>query len=552
MKKNWLLILILLLAFFLRVPFLDKYPAGLNADEAAIGYNAYSLLQTGQDEHGTPWPLVFRSFDDYKPAGYFYLVLPFVALLGLNVWAVRLPSALLGIISIYLIYHLTNKLFSKSKISNLKFNLGHLTALLLAVSPWHLHFSRGGWEANAASTLMLIGLYFLTKSFENTKYFILASLAFVASLYTYHSLRLVLPFLFLAYISIYFDQIKTVISSRDNRRWFIVAILVAIVLLLPLTWQLVSAAGRSRFSGVSIFADQGPLWEALELRRGHPASSPFGRLLHNKYATYAIRFGQNYLAHYSPRFLFITGDEIARSKVPGMGQAYLWTAPFFFIGFYRLLKKKKPGANLVLSWFLLAPLAAALTFQSPHALRAQNMVYPLIIITAIGLFESLAFIFSLGFKKLLVFTCLLVSVLSSYEFARYLHEYYLHYPKELPFAWQYGFDQIAAYIQAHAGQYDHVIISDRYDQPYILLAFYLKYPPEKLQKEAKLTPRDQFGFSTVTGFSKFQFRRIDFGKDRLLPRTLLIVADEPFPEAEATAKIVDPAGKTMFRLYETK
>ena len=45
------IIIILLLAFILRFYRLDTYPL-LNPDEAAIGYNAYSLLQTGKDEHG--------------------------------------------------------------------------------------------------------------------------------------------------------------------------------------------------------------------------------------------------------------------------------------------------------------------------------------------------------------------------------------------------------------------------------------------------------------------------------------------------------------------
>src|SRR3990167_1289916 len=114
MKKHLYIILIVILAAILRLYALDKFPAGLNADEAAIGFNAYSLLETGRDEHGASWPLVFRSFDDYKPPLYFYLVLPFVKILGLNIWAVRLPSALLGIASVYLLYLLTNQLFSRS------------------------------------------------------------------------------------------------------------------------------------------------------------------------------------------------------------------------------------------------------------------------------------------------------------------------------------------------------------------------------------------------------------------------------------------------------
>ncbi len=552
MKKYLPIIFILILALTLRIPQLDKYPAGLNADEAAIGYNAYSLLKTGHDEHGAAWPLVFRSFDDYKPGGYFYLVLPFVATLGLNVWAVRLPSALLGVTAVYFLYLLVNKLFPKSQISNLKskITIGHLAALLLAISPWHLQYSRGGWEANAASVFMLVGLYFLIKSFENTRYFLLTSFAFVFSLYTYHSLRVVIPLVFIAFLIIYFRELKKLFSDAHRLRPIIVGMIIGALLLIPLFLELLSPAGRSRFSGVSVFADTGPLWQALELRRGHPENSLVGKVLHTKYATYAYRIGENYLSHYSPRFLFITGDEIARNKVPGMGQAYLWTAPFLLLGLYLLLKKNNPSAKLILAWFFIAPLAAAVTFQSPHALRAQNMVYPLTIITALGLYEFLIFVSSFRKKILITVSCLLLTVLAVYETARYLHEYYVHYPKELALAWQYGFDQIAAYITANGAKYDHIIITDRYDQPYILMAFYLQLPPQELQN-AVLTPRDQFGFSTVRNLDKLAFHRIDFGVDSKVHNALLVVADEGAPDDQAIFRILDPGGKVMYRFFDT-
>src|SRR3990167_2712527 len=107
--KRIYLILIIALAFALRFWRLDSYPA-LNADEAAIGYNAYSLIQTGKDEHGNPWPIHFQSFNDYKPGFYFYLVVPFVKLLGLNEWSVRIPNALLGVATVYILYLLVKEL----------------------------------------------------------------------------------------------------------------------------------------------------------------------------------------------------------------------------------------------------------------------------------------------------------------------------------------------------------------------------------------------------------------------------------------------------------
>ena len=338
--KKILLIAILFLAFVLRVPFLDKFPAGLNADEAAIGYNAYSLIKTGLDEHATRWPTVFRSFDDYKPAVYFYLVLPFVYILGLSVTAVRLPSALLGVISVYFIYLLANQLFPPTK--KAKLSVGHLAALLLAVSPWHLHFSRGGWEANAASAFFVIGLYCLVRSLENTKYLLLTTFSFVLALYTYHSLRIVIPLLFIAFVLIYFRDIRSILGKAGQLKPVLISVIIGFLLLLPLALQFTSAEGRSRFTGVSVFADEGPLWEALELRR-EDGNTLLARVLHNRYATYTYRFAKNYLSHFSPRFLFIVGDEIARSKVPGLGQAYLFTFPFFILGLLLMLARNGRG-----------------------------------------------------------------------------------------------------------------------------------------------------------------------------------------------------------------
>src|SRR5882724_2954061 len=112
--KKILLLIIIILAFVLRFYHLNSYPA-FNADEASNGYDAYSLLQTGKDQHGNSWPIDFQSFNDYKPGLYVYLTMPFVSILGLNEWAVRLPNAILSVASVYIVYLLVKELFGKDK-----------------------------------------------------------------------------------------------------------------------------------------------------------------------------------------------------------------------------------------------------------------------------------------------------------------------------------------------------------------------------------------------------------------------------------------------------
>src|SRR3989344_6801008 len=91
---------VFLFALFIRVYLLSSVPAHLSWDEASIGYNAYSILESGIDETGKTFPLVFEAFGVQKLPGYIYLSVPFVKLFGLNELSVRLPSALFGALGV--------------------------------------------------------------------------------------------------------------------------------------------------------------------------------------------------------------------------------------------------------------------------------------------------------------------------------------------------------------------------------------------------------------------------------------------------------------------
>ena len=543
MKKlsTFIIVLAIFLGSVLRLWNISNYPQ-LNADEAALGYNAYSLLNTGKDEFGTFWPLVFRSFDDYKPGVYVYLTLPFVKVFGLNPLAVRLPSLILSVVSILFLYLLVIELTRNNPQQKI---IAAFSSLLLAVNPWHIHFSRGAWETQSALAFTLIGLWALSRYQKNKLYLPIGMFSLTIALYTYHSMRVLVPLIGIFFI---IQNYKQLIKLW---KFSLLNLALGIVLLIPFTLQILSPSGISRAQGVSLWSDSGPLWRANEVRSIHAETSVLVKILHNRYSTYSYRFAKNYLSHFSPRFLFITGDEISRNKVPNMGQSYLWTAPFFLLGICFLIRVNNNSSKFILSLFFISPIAAALTFQSPHALRAQNMVYPLMIITAIGLFEFIILISRIKINLILYTFYFLLTTISGYEVMRYLHLYYVHYPKELSYAWQYGFDQIASYVSANEDKYDHIVISDRYDQPYILMAFFMKLPPEELQK-ATLTPRDKFGFSTVRDLGKMEFRQINYGSDKNLVNTLIISADEPVDDSKVIHTVVDPGGKVLFKFLSTR
>jgi len=497
--KTHKIFFILILAIVLRFLFIGTMPA-LNPDEAALGYNAYSLLKTGKDEHGSSWPIHFKSFGDYKPGGYVYLALPFIKILGLTPLATRLPNLILSILTIYYFYLLINQL-SKND------NLAALSALILTISPWYLHFSRGAWEAGAALAFTVIGTYCF---FKNQKYLFI--LFFSLSLYTYHSARLITPLL-----AIFLIILNYKIEIRNWKKWLL-PIVFGIIICLPVLFSFLHQGGASRLNGVGLAADKGPLNRAEELLNQHGNTKIFNRIIHNKRVLYLLSWGQKYASHFNPNFLFINGDEVPRSKVPEMGLLYLIELPLLIYGFYQ--SKKRNQLNLLMfSWLLIAPIASSLTFQAPSALRSLPMVVPLSYFIAVGIINTQKVYPPEGGRAIY---CLLIAIYL-FSFAYYLDAYYRHYQKRWPFAWNYGFAQIVPYVESQKNQYDHIFFTNKFDQPYILYLFFSQYPPAQLQPQIKLTPPDQYGFSTVDQIDNITFH-IPPEKD--IPPHSLVISDK--------------------------
>lgn len=535
--QKFVIWIIIILALALRLYNITSLPA-LNADEAAIGYNAYSLLQTGKDEHGNPWPIHFQSFNDYKPGLYFYLVIPFVAILGLSELAVRLPGALLGVGTVVLVWLLARMLYPQKKW------FPEVAALFLAISPWHLHFSRGGWEVNAGTFFIILGLFAFLKG--EKKWYFVSGLAFVASLYTYHTARIVVPLLALGLLVFEWKKI-----TRQFRQ-LVLPVFISLLVAVPLAFEILGPAGVSRAAGVGLFADTGPFWQINEQRGEHDdISSLSSKVFHNKLVNYGLAFAKNYTEHFWGEFLFLSGDEIQRNKVPDFGQMYMLDLIFVVAGLI-IIAKNSSSWNPILLWLLIAPTAAALTFQSPHALRAQNMVIPLTIISAYGALGVLEWLGKTIKNKFFLYTVyFLLCTVYLWDFTRYLHQYYVHMAKTYDYSSQYGVKELIDYIQANKDKFELVAITDRYDQPYILTLFYLRYPPEKFQQEHELTGRDQYGFSTVGAFGKYRFTSLaPWDQKRAeLPNALIAGAPDEIPDGANVLKtIYFPSGRVAFKV----
>ena len=157
MKRLFVILFVLtfFVGSFLRLYRLGDIPNSLNWDEASWGYNAYSILKTGHDEHGKSFPVSFEAFGDYKQPVYVYLDSAAVALFGLTPFAVRLPSSIFGILCMPFLAFLVYELLRKKAYAK-EFSLAAMA--FLAISPWAIQFSRVAYEATVALGFVLLGV----------------------------------------------------------------------------------------------------------------------------------------------------------------------------------------------------------------------------------------------------------------------------------------------------------------------------------------------------------------------------------------------------------
>ena len=485
--KKYILFLIILLASFLRLYKLGSVPPSLYWDEASLGYNAYSILTTGHDEHGRFLPLTnFAAFGDYKPPGYIYATVPSIAVFGLNEFAIRFPSALFGILTVLLSYFLAKKLFENAVVAL-------LTSFFLAISPWHLQFSRGAFEANLGLFFSTLGIYlFLKFAKDNPRWIFPSALSFVAAIYTFTGQRLFVPFILLLLVIQFRKQLLT------HMRIFMFTTVTAAILFWPLfVFATKTIEGQLRFNEVTIFKDLEPINESIRYR-GKDNYSWWADLIHNRRFFYAYQYLIHYFDAANPGFLFIRGDVNPRLSIQEVGELYLIDLPLILAGIYFLFSKKQKFRILIIGWLLVAPIGPATARETPHALRMISILPTFQLISAYGFFQFYKFV---KFKK---FFIVLVFFLLILNFLFYLHMYYLHWPKNYSDQWQYGYKQAVEAIKPFYNDLDYVLVTKSQGRPYIYFLLYLKYDPKNFWQTAQIV-KDKFFFLDVNGFDKFRF-----------------------------------------------
>lgn len=545
-KNNIFLIIIVTLALVIRFANLTDFRC-LNWDEASFAYNSYSILKTGKDEYGVLYPLQFKSIGDYKNPLYIYLTVPIIAVLGLNNYAIRFVPALLGALAAFVIFKIVYLLFNNK-------NIALISAFFVAISPWHIQFTKGGADVGVSTFFVTVTILGLVAILRNKNWgYIAFPIGASLALYSYFSDRIFIPVFIILFI-LFFRK-----NVLNNVYRFLKSLFSFTLLSMPLIPVFISSGHLEKFLKTTIFGYSRPIdyVSSLKLTDNMFIYTTF----HSSFVESSLGVIHRYLNHFSPTFLFFEGAiEDPRQFIFKMGVLYLFDLPLIILGIRFLLKQKDKLPKILLAiWIIASPLPAAITKDSFHARRSYNLMYPLLIISTLGLYSLIEKVNSFG-KNIKLFGYFLIVSIIIYFFAFYQLSYYILTPprtKAGPAGWHCGYKELVEYIEPIKDKYKKIVIDNYYQGPYIFFLLYSKYPPEKYQTQANLFQESQFTLGESLGYDNYEFRSTYWPKDRCETGYLFAGPPHSLPEKDikpGEARIIEEIkyfdGETAFRIVE--
>ena len=500
------------------------------------------MLTTGKDEWGVKFPLSFKSFGDYKPPGTAYLTIPSIAIFGLNEFAIRFPAAFFGSLTILLIYFLTKEVFLFTRVRPLQGRgsdpneiIALLAAALLAISPWHLHFSRMSMLVGMENFFLTLGVLAFLKFVKHPRWLFVSVASFSAAIYTYYGSRVTVPLLLTGLAIIFYRQLWV------HRRHVILAAILGIILLSPLLWAIIkdpfTLTGRAKY--MSVFYNdsvRSQLWETHTLD-GNNFSTALSRFFHNKPYFYFRDIARRYLSHFSFSFWVTQGDYQPPFQIPHHGQFYLIDLVFVFIGLYYAVKSKSKPVVALLMFLFVSPVTSSLTFITPAANRSFNLVIGWTILTAFGMISFLQRLKpKFRFPVMLVF-CILYLI----SFIYFAYQYIVIAPQVLPHQFYYGTRQLVQKLSQYESKYDQVVVSGSGAPLYIYLLFYNQYSPQVYWQTRQVNPViDNLGWLHIDSFGKYVIPRyFDWHNQAKSAKVLYIGYQEEIPDDWSSATTID-------------
>lgn len=438
----WAPLVIVALAFALRVVNLTGVPFGFFCDEASPTLDAYWIAHTLHDQHGAFLPFFPQALNEYPGGFQTYWQIPFVVLFGLTEFAARFGSAVAGVLTVWLTYLFVSKAANRP--------IGLISAFLLATVPWHIMESRVGWQVNNVPFITALCLFCLFMGLERPRWLPFAFIVGAVGMYGYFAGRVFFPLFCLAWLIIYARPLL--------RHWrkAAIGVVVALILLIPTVVAVANGIFFARYNQLG----NAPL--------------PFMQQLGAYWA--------NYISDFSPSSLFATTDVILRHFVQGFGLLYPVEAPFLVIGVLAMLWRHNRFDVLCLVWLVIYPLGSAVA-GSPIFTRGIPGLIVLQIAAAQGIYVAVWGIYRLvtRVRTLQRYRAAVIPAASALlllvwlgAMGQFMGAYLGAYPLYSSgyWGWQWGAGPIVSYFEAHHGQYDSELMNAEFNAPDELLRFY--------------------------------------------------------------------------------
>ena len=523
-KRAFILLgLIVFLAFTVRVFNLSSVAPSPFLDEVSNGYNAYSILKTGSDEYGRHMPLLLQAYNDFRPALFVYLIAPFVHLFGLTVFAIRLPAVLLGTLTTLSLFFLVKEILRSKKVTlkDTSITLIPLFAsFLYAITPWSIYSSRIADEINMSLSFFVFGLTAFLYSLNRweqkigKRVFFLSILLFVISFYSYHGIKLFLPF-FLVSLGVLYGR-----TFWQQKKIVIMGLILGVILVLPLYFTLRAPENAVRLGAVNTISTDKTLIETSAKRLLHDQQEGdfLGKIFDNRRVLISLKFLTNTIRNFDPSWLFLS-TEGKSYRVPDLGPLYLFQFPLLIAGFYFLSRTTLVGGKvkwILLLSILLSAIPAGLNSESPHLNRTNTMLPGLTVVSAFGLYQCIVLVSALKNKFSRKVSYAVIASVIVIFFVWFARTYFIALPYQQAKYYQFGAIQAFEYAKTIEGKYEKIVVSNANIllEGYMYYLFAVKYDPKTYQ----LSGGTRSAFFTDTHLiGKYDFRDPNMVPSEVLP-----------------------------------
>ncbi|MEK7517264.1 MAG: glycosyltransferase family 39 protein [Patescibacteria group bacterium] len=536
-KKYLLLLIIVILAAILRFWQLGIIPTGVTHDELGYIYNSYSIAKTGRNVFGEFLPFLTwmnQGGWPFLPVP-IYFSIPFFWLFDLSATVGRLPSAILGVADVLLIYILIKQIFNKT-------SLALLSAFFLAISPWHLHFSRSAYDPNFALFFYLLGTVIFISEIKSKRMPIFSAVFFWLAIFSYRAMNII--FFPLVIILIWYG----IVALKAKYKQLIILLLGVFVVVVSLVFA-ITTNGKRYISEASI-VNQAKMQEELD-NQIRDAQGPLflRRIFLNKPVYIVSKLRENYVKAYSPEFLFLYTDPSKIYSIWSRGRIYFIDIIFIVLGTVYLYAINKKGAFFITSLLLIGGLPGMIG-GTPYSARnlLLSAVFP--VFSAGGVFFLLNNPFLIKFKTIIIATVILTYV---YLLGSYLFDYYGRYALYGGEAWVKSLKDLSLLITENKKTHDKIIVGQTSFGDLIQYAFYTKIKPSDVQNAWQKRQAD-IGESFSIDNVIFTTRCLD-NKTGGLPAlreyksVLYVVRDDCAKMATPSALIKDYPGNTIWKIY---